>query len=109
MESLALLHEVGGELDVAATLMDFAGMVVAQGQQRAEVERATRLDGAAEALLGSLANPVPVIAYLDVTAHQRTIAMLRTQLGEATFATAWAEGRAMTVEQAIAEALEESG
>ena len=30
-------------------------------------------------------------------------------LGEAAFATAWAEGRAMTLEQAVAYALEGSG
>jgi hypothetical protein len=34
--------------------------------------------------------------------------VLRTQLGAATFATAWAEGRAMTLEQAIAEALDDA-
>jgi hypothetical protein len=31
--------------------------------------------------------------------------MLLTQLGEAAFAAAWAEGRAMTAEQALAYAL----
>jgi DNA-binding NarL/FixJ family response regulator len=35
----------------------------------------------------------------------RSSAALRTQLDEATFNAAWAEGRAMTMEQAIAEAM----
>ncbi|HEX9441154.1 MAG TPA: tetratricopeptide repeat protein, partial [Roseiflexaceae bacterium] len=101
-ESLALKHEVGGRLGVARTLMDFAGLVAAQGQQRAELERATRLYAAAEALEDSISF---VYANVDGAAHQRTIAMLRTQLSEAAFAAAWAAGQAMTLEQAIADAL----
>jgi hypothetical protein len=39
--------------------------------------------------------------------HEKMIAMLRTNLGEATFAKAWTEGRSMAMEQAIEYALEE--
>jgi predicted ATPase/transcriptional regulator with XRE-family HTH domain len=103
-ESLALDHETGNKVGVLRALRAFAGLVAAQGQQRAELERAARLFGAAEALEDSMiANPVGIFGY---SAPQHTIAMLRTQLGEATFAAAWAEGRAMTLEQAIAEALD---
>jgi hypothetical protein len=35
----------------------------------------------------------------------RIIAAVRTQLDEASFQAAWAEGRAMTLEQAVGEAL----
>jgi hypothetical protein len=35
--------------------------------------------------------------------------MLQTELGEATFAAAWAEGRAMPLDQAITYALEDNG
>ncbi|HEY3229099.1 MAG TPA: hypothetical protein VGJ87_07750 [Roseiflexaceae bacterium] len=127
-ESLGLFHEVGGKLGVYPTLMEFARIVAAQGQQRAELERATRLYGAAEALEVSMADRQRFLKrYLDLaygaaealegnmanfavlepdsTTHQRTIAMLLTQLGEAAFAAAWAEGRAMTAEQALAYAL----
>jgi hypothetical protein len=38
-------------------------------------------------------------------AHDQNVAIARTQLDEATFAAAWAEGRAMTLEQAVAYAL----
>jgi hypothetical protein len=43
------------------------------------------------------------------TEYERTIAMLKARLGDAAFATVWAEGRAMTLEQAITEALEGRG
>ena len=85
--------------------MQFAGMVAAQGQQRAELERAARLFGAAEALEDSMIAR-PEFAIFDNGALQAPIAMLRTRLGDDAFAAAWAEGRAMTLEQAIAYALE---
>jgi hypothetical protein len=46
----------------------------------------------------------------DTASHadcDRNVAAVRAQLDEATFAAAWAAGRAMTMEQAVAEALEE--
>jgi hypothetical protein len=43
--------------------------------------------------------------HLRVTA--RTIDSLRARLGEETFVAAWAEGQAMTLEQAIDDALRE--
>jgi hypothetical protein len=58
-------------------------------------ERAVRLWGAAEALYDSIGKHTD---YYDRAAA-------RAQLDDATFAAAWAEGRAMTVEQAIAYAL----
>lgn len=42
----------------------------------------------------------------DRAVYESGIAAARTQLDEATFGTAWAEGRAMTTEQAIEYALE---
>jgi hypothetical protein len=53
-----------------------------------------------------MTDPSHMLANPDGIVHQRTIAMLRTQLGEAAFATAWAAGHAMTLEQAIAYALD---
>ena len=41
----------------------------------------------------------------DRADHDRDVATVRAALGEAAFAAAWAQGRAMTMEQAIAEAL----
>jgi len=39
------------------------------------------------------------------TDYDRAVASVRAQLDEATFGAAWAEGQALTLEQAIAEAL----
>jgi hypothetical protein len=47
-------------------------------------------------------------AVLDPTgrlAYDSDLAAVRLQLGEATFAKAWQEGRMMTLEQAVIEAM----
>jgi hypothetical protein len=43
--------------------------------------------------------------FVDQIQHDRNVAAVRAQLDEATFAAAWAEGRAMTLEQTIVYAL----
>jgi hypothetical protein len=43
----------------------------------------------------------------DQIDYQRNVAAMRAVLGEAAFAAAWDAGRALTLEQAIAEALGE--
>jgi hypothetical protein len=67
-----------------------------------EPERAARLWGAAERLrqaIGCRPGPAARATY------ERALAVARAQLGEEGFAAAWAEGRAIPLEQAIAEAL----
>jgi hypothetical protein len=67
-------------------------------------QEAARLLGAAEALLkasGSTWWPADRVEY------ERNLATLRAALSEAAFAAAWAEGQAMTLERAIAYALEQ--
>jgi hypothetical protein len=64
------------------------------------------LYAAAEALQETAGFSLPIPNYQQLN-HEKTIAMLRTNLGEETFAKAWAEGRSMTREQAIEHALEE--
>ncbi len=51
--------------------------------------------------MGSVIDPV------DQPEYERSLASLRAHLGEEKFNTVWAEGRAMTMEQAMAYALEE--
>ena len=68
-----------------------------------EPERAARLWGAVAALrekTGKRAAPASRATY------ERAVDTARAQLGDAFFAAAWAEGQAMTLEQAIAYALE---
>jgi hypothetical protein len=68
-------------------------------------ERAAKLHGASEMLLGS--NP-PETLQADRAEFDRRIQIARDQLGDARFEELAAEGRAMTMEQAIAYALEPS-
>jgi non-specific serine/threonine protein kinase len=68
--------------------------------------RAARLWGAAEALreqLGISLSPYDLVA----SGYERDLAAVRSTLDESTFETAWAEGRALSFEQAIEYALEE--
>jgi hypothetical protein len=63
--------------------------------------RAAQLFGAAEGLrarIGALGQPSERAVY------EESVASVRAALGENAFSAAWAEGRAMTLEQAIAEA-----
>jgi hypothetical protein len=97
-ESLTLFGEWGYIQGIAWCLDALAGIVGAQGQP----ERAVRLLAAAEAMHDSRA---PQLSAADRAERERTVALVRAQLDEATFAAAWAEGRAMTLEQVLNEAL----
>ena len=60
---------------------------------------------AAQALRQAMGTPPPSLFWyraLFQPLHEFTIASLRTQLGEQAFDTAWAAGRTMTLEQALA-------
>ncbi len=98
-ESLVISRKLGDKTYIAFCLTALAGLIQAVG----DAVRAGRLFGAAEMLLESLdavLDPVGSLAYdSDLTAA-------RLQLGEAAFEEARAEGRALTVEQAVAYALE---
>jgi hypothetical protein len=67
-----------------------------------EPERAARLWGAVEALRESIGVPCPPV---DLSRCQDSIAAARAALGSEAFAAAWADGRSMTLNEAIAEAL----
>jgi predicted ATPase/transcriptional regulator with XRE-family HTH domain len=100
-KSLALFQELGLSNAIADSLEQFAR--AAEGQK--QLERAVRLWGAAEAwreVIGA------GMRLGERQSYECVVAVTRAQLDEATFATAWAAGRAMTVEQAIAYALEGS-
>ena len=60
---------------------------------------AAELWGAAETLREDMGMPLPPTFRAS---YERAVVAARTQLGEQTFATAWAQGRIMTVEQAFA-------
>jgi len=93
-QSLAIEKEGNSNSDIALYLEGLAGVVVAQG----EPAWAARLYGAAEALRDAKSVPIPPVYRAE---YERAVAATRAQLGEQAFAAAWAEGRAMTPEQAL--------
>lgn len=109
-ESLTILREPervttfaykGYKQIIAGCLVGLAGVAGAAGQPA----RAAQLLGASEALLEAIG---AVWEPADRAEYQCYVAAVRAHLDEATFAAAWAEGRTMTLEQAIHEALEEA-
>jgi predicted ATPase/DNA-binding CsgD family transcriptional regulator len=99
-ESLILALEIGHTAYTADKLSALAGSAVALGQP----ERSARLVGAAEAQYETQ-------GYLpqgyDIPEFERYRAAAHEQLDEVTFMTAWAEGQAMNLDEAITYALEE--
>jgi tetratricopeptide (TPR) repeat protein len=94
-----ILQQQFAEQDVLIESLEaFAGVAVRQGRAM----RAARLLGAAEALRITVGCPLLPPAFPPYT---RDVAAARAQLNDDTFAAAWAAGRALTLEQAIAEAL----
>ncbi len=101
-ESLGLSRDLRNTFSLGFGLIRLSGALAALGQG----ERAARLCGAAEAL-----REVTGVSMHTVSTHQalykRQVAALRDQLDAETFELAWAEGRKMTLEEAVAEALAE--
>ncbi len=97
-ESLAILGEAGDKWVTTECIEGLAIIASAQGNP----ERAARLFGVAEAARETFGITMPRPERGD---HERFGATTRERLGDAAFATAWAEGRAMTLEQAIEYAL----
>jgi hypothetical protein len=92
--------EVGHDKRGSVTnILFLAGAIAATG----DPERAARLFGAAKALL----EPMGVgLEPGDQPEYDRDLAVVRTQLDDVIFQTCWQEGRALSIEQAVAYALE---
>ncbi|MFL5661402.1 MAG: ATP-binding protein [Ktedonobacteraceae bacterium] len=72
--------------------------LAAVAAEQSELVWAAHLWGAAEALREAIGTPIPPVYRLG---HERAVAKARTQVGNETFATDWAEGRTMAPEQAV--------
>jgi hypothetical protein len=99
VESLVLSRAVEMWIQIVYGLEVMGGVKVAQGQP----ERATRLLGAGEAWL-DLAKQE--IGPPERGEHDGYITAARAALGDAAFDAAWAAGQALTLEQAVDEALQ---
>jgi DNA-binding NarL/FixJ family response regulator len=93
-ESLVSNRRFGYRQGTAENLAGLGAVAAGQGQ----LEPAVKLFGAAEALLSAVGTD---LGPADREQYDHCVAAVRAQLDEATFATAWAEGQAMTREQAI--------
>ena len=89
---------LGDKQAVAACLAAFAALAML----RDDLSRAARLFGASEAISQSIHTP---LMSSDVEQVRRNVAALRARLDELTLNAGWAAGRAMTLEQAVDNAL----
>ena len=99
-QGLALSQTLGDPASMSWCLAGL-GSVAALDE---EPERAARLWGTAEQLrqaIGCRSAPAARVTY------ERALSIVHGQLGDDAFAAAWAAGQAMTLEQAVAFALEE--
>jgi predicted ATPase len=99
-EGFALIREVGDWEFVAYAMDCFAVIAGAKAQG----ERAARLWGAAEALRKTIGAPLHPTELPD---YERSVAAARAQLGEAEWEAAFAQGIAMSAEEAAEYALGE--
>ncbi len=99
-ESLGILRELGHKFGAALCLVRLGELAGAQKR----LPEAARLFGAAEALREAIRTALP---GADRDDYERSVAALRAAMGDEAFEAAWAEGRAMTMEEAVAYALGE--
>jgi predicted ATPase/DNA-binding CsgD family transcriptional regulator len=100
-QSLSLSVEIGHKVGVVDALAGLAEAAEYLGQ----LERAARLFSAADAFYEMHGFVLQAVYKLD---YERRKGRVREQLDKATFEVLWAEGQAMSLEEAIAYALEES-
>jgi ATP/maltotriose-dependent transcriptional regulator MalT len=94
-ESLAIGSQGSHNLNIPSSLEGLADVVAMQG----EPAWAARLWGTAQALRQARGIPLPPVYRAD---YDRVVAAACSQHGEQAFAAAWAQGRTMTPEQALA-------
>jgi tetratricopeptide (TPR) repeat protein len=98
-ESMVLRRTLEDRSSIAQGLEDFAGLAGRQQQW----ERAVRLLGAAEGIAEPLGRSLPVSWRAE---YQRIVDGAREALGEEAFAAAWAAGQALSLEGAVAYAMD---
>jgi len=101
-EDLRLAQELDHKLYVQYCLTGLAGVEVSRGRP----VRAARLWGAAESMSETFGGHI-MSADRSIIDYEGRLATGRSQLDEAAWTAAWAEGKAMSFEQAIEYALEQ--
>lgn len=108
-ESLAIKRVLENKQGIAALLESLASLAAAETQStvhdpQSAMQRGARLWGAAERLREEIGAPLPPNGR---EWYDQKVAAVQTALGEERFRRAWVMGKNMTMEQAIAYALEE--
>jgi tetratricopeptide (TPR) repeat protein len=98
-EAMMAYRTVEDTRGIADCLEGLAGIAIPQGANR----RAVRLLGAADRVADKI--PVRLCYSMALQDYERDVAAARAALGEAAFAKEWAAGRAMSLDQAAAEAV----
>jgi predicted ATPase/class 3 adenylate cyclase len=101
-EAAAAFGDLGDREGIARCLEATAALLAA----RAEVAGAVRALGAAAALREAIGAPLPPA---DRPKHEQLVTEAGARLGEGAYAEAWEAGRALPLEQAVAEALAAAG
>jgi predicted ATPase/DNA-binding SARP family transcriptional activator len=101
IESLTILWEQGYMPPIPACLVGLSEVAHTQGER----ERAARLLGAAAALMDVIGACWPSV---ERAAYERQVAAVCARLGHEAFAAAWAAGRELSLDQAVALALDET-
>ena len=94
-ESLSISRTMGEKWVAALCLLGLGAVVAAEG----EPARAACLWGAAETLRTELGAFIP---HAEQVSYERSMSTVHAQLSEDVFSSAWAEGRAMSLEQVLA-------
>jgi tetratricopeptide (TPR) repeat protein len=98
-EGLAVWATLKDRWNLTSTLDGVAMLALDRGQ----LDRVARLFGAADALRESVGASLPANERVE---YERSVTSARVALGDEAFTTAWEAGRALSLEGAIAEALE---
>jgi predicted ATPase/predicted negative regulator of RcsB-dependent stress response len=98
-QSLSIRHRLGDQRGTARILLGLAGARYLQGR----TGHATRVAAAGTALMEATGAGLEPGLQAQ---HERLLGELRAALGEEAFAMAWAEGTAMTADQAVSFAVE---
>jgi non-specific serine/threonine protein kinase len=102
-ESLLMHRELGLPAGIAVCLEEAGRVARARGQ----LERAARLLGASDALCAATRSPM-VWPFHDPADRERHVSAIRAGLGGKAFVAAYAEGKGLSLEQAIGCAFEET-
>ena len=97
-EALEIARELGDRSGIAVTMEGIAAVAADAG----EPEGAVRLFGAADALREATGMPLTPDDRPD---YERSVAAARSRLDDSTFSATWDAGRALSLEDAVVEAL----